>query len=425
MGNSTVITSLPLPLILLLALATLILVVVAALRRRSLPPETTELGLEEIIRRAEKLEILVEHDEETLKALKELEKETEEEKPPKEEKKPPKEEIPVIIVEHDEEDQGERETETIIVDHEEKKETEETPYIIVEHDEEEKDVEEPPEEEVKEEPTPHKVGSKLSLLSTEKLAKVDKDLAHPSESESPTKEVKKENVIKKRPELVKEQFNYSDLVLVPLFACLLLFYIIIPLFPKTPQTLMVGNILLFILAGYSLVVALYPKKFDAKRLVAGILIGILLIIVYQIALFSNYFTLISETISLWLLIVILIFCLITYFLRGRATIQGEKEQPKKDFEKSNITNLINEVIREREQTEKTSPVKEEEEPFLVLRSRAEPAKKVKAPPIKPIKKNPGLTEKEFSGTEKILSVILIIVLIIAISATIYIILKPK
>jgi uncharacterized membrane protein len=198
---------LPLPLILLLALTTLILVLVAALRRRSLPPETTELGLEEIIRRAEKLEILVEHDEETLKALKELEKETEEEKPPKEEKKPPKEEIPVIIVEHDEEDQGERETETIIVDHEEKKETEETPYIIVEHDEEEKDIKEPPEEEV-----------------------------------------------------------------------------------------------------------------------------------------------------------------------------------KKDFEKSNISTLINEVIREREQKEKTSPVKEEEEPFLSPKSRAESSKKVKAQPIKPIKK---------------------------------------
>ena len=198
--------SLPLPLILLLALATLILVLVAALRRRSLPSDTTELGLEEIIRRAENLEILVEHDEETLKALKELEKETEEEKPPEKEKKPPVEEIPVIIVEHDQEDRRERETETIIVDHEEKKETEETPYIIVEHDEEDQDIEEPPRE------------------------------------------------------------------------------------------------------------------------------------------------------------------------------------VKKDFEKSNISTLINEVIREREQKEKTSPVKEEEEPFLALKSRAESSKKVKAQPIKQLKK---------------------------------------
>jgi uncharacterized membrane protein len=237
--------SLLLPLILLLALATLILVLVAALRRRSLPSDTTELGLEEIIRRAENLEILVEHDEETLKALKELEKETEEEKPPEKEKKPPVEEIPVIIVEHDQEDRRERETETIIVDHEEKKETEETPYIIVEHDEEDQDIEEPPRE------------------------------------------------------------------------------------------------------------------------------------------------------------------------------------VKKDFEKSNISTLINEVIREREQKEKTSPVKEEEEPFLALKSRAESSKKVKAQPIKPIKKNPEQTEGDFSRTATILSVILIIILIIAISATIYIIIKPK
>ena len=80
MENSNVMTALPLPLILLLALATLLLVIMAVLRRRSLP-ESAELSLEEIIRRSEKMGILVEHDEETLKVLKELEKQTEEKQP--------------------------------------------------------------------------------------------------------------------------------------------------------------------------------------------------------------------------------------------------------------------------------------------------------------------------------------------------------
>jgi uncharacterized membrane protein len=468
-GNSNIITSLPLPLILLLALATLLLVIMAILRRRSLPPESAELSLEEIIKRAEKLEILVEHDEETLRALKELEKETEEEppkeeKPPEEEKKPPKEEIPVIIVEHDEEDEREWETETIIVDHEDEEETEQTPIIIVEHDEEKQDVEEQPAKEVeKEEPSPDKDEPKPSLLATGAVTKVDKDLAYPAEEESepkksakekteteskippkqevktetepPIKEEKKEKVEKKR-HPVKNQFNYADLVLVPLFACLLLIYFIIPLFPKTPLTVMAGTSLLFILAGYSLVVSLYPKKFDAKRLVTGILIGILLYAAYQIALFLNYLTFFSESISLWLLIFILIFCLITYFRRGRAVPSEEILQPKKDFEKPNIVNLFNEVVREREEKEKVEPVPKEEDPFLALRSRTEP---VKADSGKSIKKHGQPEHGRFmnffrglkssfqgeSRTQVVLSVILIIALVIAISATAYIIIKPK
>jgi|GEM_PF-580675 len=488
-GNTDLITSLPLPLILFFALATLILVLVAALRRRSLPPESTELGLEEIIRRAEELEILVEHDEETLKTLKELEKEINEE-PPTEEKQPPKEEIPVIIVEHDEKDKGEWDTETIIVDHDkdDEKGIEET-SIIVEHDEGlEKDIEEEPakEEVEKEEPHYNKYESKPSLLPTEKVTKVDKaypaeEISKPKDSEKkktdtkppestteeslqpeesvkeeteteskvpPKKEVetksepssrkegKKEKIGKTVHEPVKEQFNYGDLVLVPLFACLSVFYIIIPLFPKTSLTVMVANSLLFILAGYSLVVALYPKKFDAKRLITGILLGIFLAVAYQIALFSNYFTFFSGNIRLWLLIFILIFCLITYFRRRRAAPSDEILQPKKDFKKSNIINLISEVIREREEKEKTEPIPKEEDPFLTLRSRAEP---VKADSGKSIKKD-GHSEHgrfmnffrglkaSFQGeprTQVVLSVILIIALLIAISATAYIIIKPK
>jgi uncharacterized membrane protein len=474
-GNNTMITSLPFPLIMLFALATLLLVIVTALRRRSLPPESGELSLKEIIRRSEKMGIIVEHDEETLQVLKDLEKE-EEEKPPQEKKEQPQEEqkspideIPVIIVEHDEEDIKEYE-EIIIVNHKDEEETEKTPYIIVEHDE--KDIKEyeeettPQEAEKKETNPPGKDEAKNSLLSTEKLAKVDKDQTYPTmekyEAEasekrkidlrpphlrkkdlekpenfatekiettskiSAKKEVKtepehpiKKKTRKKEITPVKEQNNLDDLVIVNLLACLLIIYFIIPLFPKTPFTVIVVNSSLFILASYTLIAAIYPKKYNTKTLVTGILLGILLVLTYQSALFLNYITLFSGNITIWLLISILLLCLIAYYRRGRAA-REEKKHPKKYTQNSNIVNLVSNVINDREINKKSKTSETEEDPFKYLRSRAEEQKQAKTDKTtyadKPTKKKPE--------NLVILSVLLIVILITAISATAIYIIKP-
>ena len=246
-------------------------------------------------------------------------------------------------MEHDEEEED-LETEVIVVEHEEdKEETEETPIIIVEHEEDkEKDTKELSKEQVEPEP-------KTSQLSTGEVVKVDKDLIYPTEkpvtsekkridieppesteqepkkpedtakketeetpiiiveheedkekdTEKPTKKkvetepkhpikpVKKEKTEELKPE---EQLKYTDLVLVPLFTSLIIIYLIIPQFPKTPLTILIVNSLLFLLAGYSLVIAAYPKNVNTKKIITGILIGILLILVYQIALNLNYIT---------------------------------------------------------------------------------------------------------------------------------------
>ena len=96
-----------------------------------------------------------------------------------------------------------------------------------------------------------------------------------------------------------------------------------------------------------------------------------------------------------------------------------KEPPQKEeFKKHNTVNLINQVIKRREEKKKTKPIKEREETFLYLKSRAEPGKQKKAPT------NETTDFQKESRKEITLYVFIIIALVIAITTTIYIIIKP-
>jgi hypothetical protein len=231
-----------------------------------------------------------------------------------------------------------------------------------------------------------------------------------------SKKIPKTKVKKKEINPIKEQYNLNDLILINVSACLLIIYFIIPLFPKTPLTVLIATVLLFILAGYTIIATLYPKKYNIKKLVTGIILGNKLFLVYQIALFYDYINFFIENIVLWLLIFILVLSLITYYRRERAD-REEKKHFQNYNQNPNLINLVNNVIQERDQNKKISPA-HKEDTFQYLRSRADEKKQTNN------KTTAGKSTNKRPETIIILSIILIAILVTAISATTIYIIKP-
>ena len=218
-----------------------------------------------------------------------------------------------------------------------------------------------------------------------------------------------------------ESSSQKDLSLVLVISLAFLALISLSPIKSYPYALIPYLLLIFLLV-CSLIIAFYPKKVESKKVVTGFILGILLVLTYQIALLIKYITFPSEFISIWLLIFILIFCLITYF---RIKAPEKKQQPQKE-EKINLDGIINGLISKIKKKNKKKSIEQ------VIDQTTKAGKPIKKKPIDLPKKNlilqfkNSIGIKTFQGSknEIILSGIIILILIMANSTMVYLITKP-
>jgi uncharacterized membrane protein len=193
----------------------------------------------------------------------------------------------------------------------------------------------------------------------------------PSETEYPSKEYDSEKIISENKKLTK----FMDLALIVFITLLTALFVLIPVLNTTPIRTILGLFLILFIPGYSLIAALFPKKSDLdgiERLALSFGLSIAISPLIGLALNYTPFGIRLDPILLSLTIFILAMSIVAY-LRRRKIPENERFNVP-------FANYFSEI--------KNSFHKE-------------------------------------SRTERILSIILIISIILAISTTIFIIVKPK
>lgn len=232
----------------------------------------------------------------------------------------------------------------------------------------------------------------------------------------------------------KPGFKYWDLLLILFLSGIsLLFLYFNPL--KTTSTSIIFFILLLFILGYAAITIIFPDKSRASTRNLILASGLIAFILFVFSFLACSMQLLPSMPSfcIQILFIASIVLVVGAFLRKWRTPQGEDDEIPPE-EKVPIEDYSEEGVLAEEKLPEESPLEELEEkelkptekkdPFSVLKKIGEPEKKEDAE----ITADSETDLKRFfdgSRWEKALSIILIICIVLAIVATVYIIVTPK